>query len=116
MAPQDLVDDPEMVRWIENTWDGTFQWDKGQSEKVTENPFTATEVEALFDKGNVVFFAGRSTRPSNEPRYIAYIKTSDGRYFTIGWTTRGTKMRVYGKRGARDYEKNRIDAHIARET
>lgn len=112
MPPDDLVDDPEMVRWIEYVWDLSFQWDEGQRQKVTNNPLNIEEVEALFSEENLVFFAGKSTRPSDEPRFIAYIKTKGRQYFTIGWTPRGTQMRIFGKRGAREYEKRRIESEI----
>jgi uncharacterized DUF497 family protein len=107
-----LVEDRKAEKWLRETWDGKFQWDVGNKEKLAKHKVTQREIEHLFQKRNV--FAGRIIPPPNatwseEARYLQLGTTPDERTFSVIWTIRETRIRPISCRRQREDEKKRFN-------
>ncbi len=101
--------DPEIERWLQTTWDGTLDWDRGNLEKLVKHQVTEAAITALFldypwiFRGRVVSQREFSWWPEN--RYQLLGETPDGRTFGVIWTPRGSKIRPISCRRMRDGER-----------
>lgn len=106
-----LVEDSKAEKWLQTTWDGSLEWDKGNTEKLAKHEVTRGEIESLFQSQTV--FVGRIVPPAtsnwaDEKRYLQLGKTPDERTFSVIWTIRETKIRPISCRRMRDDEKKKF--------
>jgi uncharacterized DUF497 family protein len=110
----EVINDSVVLAWLKNEWDQTLEWDSGNSGKLVKHSVTLEQVESLFDSDFVV--GGRIQPPEgmewSEARFILYGKTSDGRYMTIVWTIRGSKIRPISCRSMRANEQKNYEEKI----
>lgn len=103
----DLVDDAEVEAWLLEEWDGSLQWDQGNTGKLQKHDVSVDEVESVFD-GDFIF--GGRIKPQtgsawSEDRYVIFGTTSTRRDVAIIWTRRSTSLRSISCRSMRDGEK-----------
>lgn len=100
------VDDPETQEWLATDWDGTLQWDSGNTEKLAKHNASVEIIEEFFE-GDFVF-VGRLEETQNlvwkEKRYAVFGETLSGRLMTIVWTVRESSIRPISCRSMRPNE------------
>lgn len=105
------ADDPEAQEWLVNDWDGTLDWDAGNTEKLTKHNVSVDGIEEFFDSDFV--FVGRlletETLKWNENRYAIFGETLSGRWMTIIWTIRGNSIRPISCRSMRPNEEKEYE-------
>jgi uncharacterized DUF497 family protein len=106
--------DTNAEKWLSDVWDGRFNWDEGNKEKLSKHTLTPQEVESIFSLP--VVFGGKvmPTKDQNwsEDRFVMYGETFSGRAVTLIWTMRNTKLRPISCRSMRREEKRAFLSRI----
>lgn len=110
----EVVKDSIVLAWLNDEWDQTLEWDRGNTEKLTKHSVTIEQVESLFDNDFVV--GGKIQPPKgtdwSEERFVLYGKTHDGRHMTIVWTIRDSKIRPISCRSMRANEQKNYKGKV----
>jgi uncharacterized DUF497 family protein len=103
-----FVTDTAFAHWLETEWEGRFEWDPANSEKLAKHGLTPAQVEALFE--NAAVSAGRiepmdgATWATQEERHLVLLVSTDAKAFSLVCTRRGEALRPISCRRSRDEE------------
>jgi len=104
----EVVADPNVVEWLISKWDGTFDWDGGNLEKLKKHGATREGIEHLFTEsiGNAILI-GRVVGEETwqESRYLTFGTDSKMKRRAIVWTIRENKIRPISCRMMRRKER-----------
>lgn len=104
-----FVTDSAFAQWLETEWEGRFEWDQANTEKLAKHGLTPSQVEALFD--NVAVSAGRieptdgAPWAAQEDRHLVLLVSAEGKAFSLVCTRRAEALRPISCRRSREEEK-----------
>ncbi len=110
----EIVNDSVVLSWLNDEWSQILDWDRGNTEKLAKHSVSVEQVESIF---NGDFVLGGKIKPPegvdwSEDRFVLYGKTSDGKYMTIVWTIRGSKIRPISCRSMRVNEQKNYQEKV----
>jgi hypothetical protein len=98
--PRELLEALEILRWLENEWNGEFDWDAGNEWKPAKRAHTVEQIEEAFEE---FVFAGEfkaydSDTWKETERRFGIVSQISGKDFRITFTVRGNKIRYVSHR------------------
>ena len=95
-----------IIEWLTKTWNGSFDWDEGNTEKskLKHEVESLVAEEVFYDKNLAIL--GEQIEPLTDERRFAVVgKTNSGGTIFISFTTREQKIRVISARLAHRKER-----------